>query len=162
MRKARGFSARRASSHRLRSVARSFLARFRACKTESGELPVQGFVPGTTCLLETIEGPFETPAVTGFNGHTIRRHEVQLLIQLTIEVGSGDIHLIELQVIACSEGKDDAHGLEVGDRGKDVLVVNARLLSKASSHNADLEALDATILVELDTEDRLGCDWLHT
>ena len=101
----------------------------KSVEAELREHLVQLLVPAATGLLEAVERLAQTPHPLG--GLLLKAFgllHVDLLLELAVEVGRGDVHRLELEVLERSKGKDGLNGGPLGCRGKCLVVVEARTL----------------------------------
>ena len=90
---------------------------------------MQLLVPAATGLLEAVERLAQTPhPLGGFFLEAFRLLHVDLLLELAVEVGRGDVHRLELEVLERSKGKDGSNGGPLGCWSECLIVVKARTL----------------------------------
>ena len=56
---------------------------------------------------------------------TMRFFHVDLFMQVSMQEGRFDIHLVDLPFIGCSKGKNRVNGVHFGERGIGFSIVNA-------------------------------------
>ena len=99
------------------------------------------FIPNVAALLGAINCPIQLQDYTFRDVHARWGLHVDFLLELPIEVGSLDVHLVDGEVLLNSDGKDSAECGEFDDWGERLVIVEAFDLSEALSHNAGLVLL---------------------
>ena len=86
-------------------------------------------MPAATSLLQPIERFAKPPdPLRGLLLKTLRLSHVDFLLELTIEVGRGDVHRLEFQVLQGSQGEYGSNRRPFGCGSKGFIVVKARAL----------------------------------
>ena len=125
-------------------------------------------VPRASCLLESIQAllQLENEVLLSWDHVPFRLSHVDGLLQLTIEVGGLDVHLMQLEVIMSDECQHGADGGVTSDGSVDLIVVDAPLLPVASRDEASLVLDDAAVCCSLGfvypaARDDVGAFWCH-
>ena len=120
---------------------------------------VQLLMPAATSLLEAIESLAEAPhPLGGLLLKSIRLSHVDLLLELAVEVGRGDVHRLEFEVLKRREGEDGSNRRPLGCRGKGFVVLEAWTLGEALGDEAALVSLDGAVRIALDLEYPAGAN----
>ena len=79
-------------------------------------------IPSTGGLLKTIKRFLKATNKLG------RLFHVDFFMQVSMQEGGFDIHLMEFPFIGCNKGKNKVNGVHFGNRGKGFSIVNAQLV----------------------------------
>jgi hypothetical protein len=77
---------------------------------------------------------------------------IDFFLEMSIEVSSFDIHLVDLKVVLGCECKDSMKGGKFGDRGKRLVEVNALDLGETLGDNLSFIFLNTSVRATLDME----------
>ena len=100
-------------------------------------------------LLGAIDCPIQPQDHTFRDVYARRGLHVDFLLELPIEVGSLDVHLVDGEVLLNDNGEDGAECGEFDNWGKCLVIVEAFNLSKALSHNVSLVLLYTAVWTTL-------------
>ena len=101
-------------------------------------------VPGAGRLLQSIQGPREQAHVIRVGGvdEADGLLAVDLLGEMTVEEGVGDVHLVHRPGARSSKVQDGTDRARFDNRSKRIREVDAASLTKTSNHPARLVALE--------------------
>jgi hypothetical protein len=123
-------------------------------------------VPAPARLFEVIEGLPQAQdacsSVTWFVTRGVLHVQHLVVIQLSIQVRSLNVDLVQLKTQAVSHGNNGSGGRESGHRCIGVVVIDTINLTETLCHQASLESGDDACGILLGLEDLLGADDIHS
>ena len=117
-------------------------------------------VPGASCLLEPVQALLQLthPVLLPCHREALWLLHVDLLLEVSVEVGGLDVHVVELPVVVSHEGEEKSKGGVADDWSEGLVVVDALLLCVALGHVAHLVLHELAVCASLDLAHGLAPD----